>query len=260
LPSDAPTASSNTHHLASEWQPVHAFIPLQPNEIQIWRIDLPQPASTFEACLSLLNADESARANRIRHALTRQHFVLGRASLRRLLAYDLSLTPEAIPLTATSFGKPELSLPNAALSFNVAHSANTILIALSRHGRIGIDVEHINPTTDFLKIAQHSFTPTENATLNNITNLQDRRTAFYRGWTQKEAVAKADGRGLSLSTTSFEVPLSPTHSWPVAIATSTYEPAPTFYLTTLPLDETTAASLATDTPTHKLRLLRFPVG
>ena len=260
MPSDSSTASSSTHPIASEWQPAHAFIPLQPNEIQIWRIDLPQPASTFEACLSLLNADELARANRIRHALTRQHFVLGRASLRRLLAHHLSITPEAITFTTTSFGKPELSLPNAAISFNVAHSANTILIALSLHGRIGVDVEHMNPTTDFLKIAQHSFTASENATLNAIPNPQDRRTAFYRGWTQKEAVAKADGRGLSLATTSFEVPLSPAHSSPVAITTSTHGPTQTFFLTTLPLDETTAASLATDTPGQKLCLVRFPVG
>lgn len=259
MPSDFPTASSNAHPLASEWQPVHVFVPLHPDEVQIWRIDLPQPASAFETCLSLLNADESARANRFRHSLARQHFVLGRASLRRLLAYHLGLAPEAIPLTTTPFGKPEISLPNVSLSFNVAHSANTILIALSLRGRIGIDVEHINPTTDFLKIAQHSFTSVENEILNAIAPPQDRRTAFYRGWTQKEAVTKADGRGLSLSTTSFEVPLLPTDTSPVAIAASTDTSARIFYVSSLPLDETTAASFATDTAAHKLCLLRFPV-
>jgi 4'-phosphopantetheinyl transferase len=83
-------------------------------------------------------------------------------------------------------------LAGAALDFNVSHSGRYAVCVLSTTCRVGVDIEERTRT----RIAgfQPHFQPAEWAALHTA----DPQEQFYRLWTQKEAVAKADGRGLNI--------------------------------------------------------------
>jgi 4'-phosphopantetheinyl transferase len=84
-------------------------------------------------------------------------------------------------------------LPGQALDFNISHSGRYAVCALSAASRVGVDLEH-RTRADLAPFAPH-FAPAEWAALQAAP---DPQRAFCRLWTQKEAVAKADGRGLNI--------------------------------------------------------------
>ncbi len=72
---------------------------------------------------------------------------------------------------------------------------------------MGVDLEYLDRATDALEVARNSFTGNEFRQIEGITDPDARQRAFFGCWTRKEAVVKADGRGLSLPLTAFEVPV-----------------------------------------------------
>jgi len=84
--------------------------------------------------------------------------------------------------------------------FNISHSGNYVLCALSSDQKVGIDVEEIREV-DFA-LFTNCFTENE---WSHINDSPSPTTLFYKFWTRKEAVIKADGRGLNIPLQSFEV-------------------------------------------------------
>lgn len=80
-----------------------------------------------------------------------------------------------------------------SFDFNIAHSGNYAVLALSTTNKVGIDIEEIKPTVlkDFLDY----FTAPE---WSRITTAENSLQEFYTLWTQKEATIKASGEGLSI--------------------------------------------------------------
>lgn len=88
-------------------------------------------------------------------------------------------------------GKPQIS---GFLPFNITHSGQVVACAvLKESGLIGIDTEKIREieVTKFNK----QFPPQEMASILSDPNPQE---TFFRFWTMKEAVMKADGRGMRI--------------------------------------------------------------
>ena len=241
--------------ISNPWQTVDSIPSLPEGELHIWRVDLPVAPALLTICQSLLSPEEATRAERRRQPQARRLFITGRGVLRQLLAAVTGLDPRELAIIAASGGKPEL--PGSGIAFNVAHSGDTILIAVSRSGQLGVDVEHIDPTRPFDEVAQHSCTPGESLELFALNDMDERRQAFYRLWTRKEAVAKADGRGLALPFNSFALPLSAASSTPVKIA-QPVGPAKTFSVTDLPLEPGLAGAIALDATIKRTKLLVFP--
>lgn len=79
------------------------------------------------------------------------------------------------------------------IDFNISHSGNCAVCAISSSVGLGIDVEEIRPI-DIGDFHRH-FT---NHEMNDINTAPDRITRFYSWWTRKEAVIKADGMGMSI--------------------------------------------------------------
>ncbi len=82
----------------------------------------------------------------------------------------------------------------ATFDFNISHSGNLVACALSQHTKIGLDIEKIKPYRDS---HLHAFFNEEERLL--IADAKDSLDTFYDLWTRKEAVLKADGRGLTLA-------------------------------------------------------------
>jgi 4'-phosphopantetheinyl transferase len=147
--------------------------------------------------LSVLSADEQHRVARLRRPEDRRRSALGSALSRSLLGQWLDLPPTAVPLARTREGKPILT-PAAASSgpwFNVSHSEDVVLVAFSRFGRVGVDVEEPRPLDDLLSVAATAFVAAEVEQVRAATG-EEQLAYFYRLWTRKEAIAKALGIGL----------------------------------------------------------------
>ena len=172
--------------------------------VVLWLVDLAQPVSAYE--LACLSPEEQARAARFRAPHDRDRYLRAHARLRQLLACHTDFAAGELAFAAGEFGKPRLAQA-PALHFNLAHSDDTAVIAISNAGEVGVDVEVQREVPDASALAVLHFTPEERNELASAPADQVDRV-FLRGWTRKEACLKAVGVGLSLAPSSFEVGLS----------------------------------------------------
>lgn len=142
-----------------------------------------------------LTGEEQARAARFVQRADRLRYGLTRAALRRRLGAMLGVAPLAVAFEVGRSGKPRLRGVDG-LHFNVSHSGGFALVALSRAGPVGVDIEQARAGLDVLDIARLHFAPQEHGGLARLSP-GARAAAFYRLWTLKEAVAKAHGDGIA---------------------------------------------------------------
>jgi 4'-phosphopantetheinyl transferase len=179
---------------------------LQDNEIHIWRANLPIQASIKTELQKTLSENEQSRLNSLYFPQDKERFLVARSGLRNILARYLNTAPNHIDFHYTELGKPYIN--NKNIFFNISHSADCIIYALSNCSPIGIDVEHCKRDIDYLSIAKNFFS--ENEYLKLLTLHPDERLlAFYRCWTRKEAYIKAIGKGLHFPLDQIEVSILP---------------------------------------------------
>jgi len=190
------------------WQLPTAELWLPRDEVHVWRVSLDQPQRLAEL-EALLAPDERQRAARLRFKEDRDHFVIARGSLRRLLGKYLNLNPADLDFSYSAYGKPLLDISlSGDLRFNLSHSHGLALLAFARGRDLGIDVEFVRRDVDAEQIAEHFFSPAEAACLRALP--ADKKVeAFFNCWTRKEAFVKARGEGLSLPLDQFDVSLAP---------------------------------------------------
>jgi 4'-phosphopantetheinyl transferase len=179
------------------------------NEIEIWPLDLDDPALNAGALEQLLSPDERERAGRLRAPNLARRFIVCRAALRQVLGRSLDCDPPGVAIRYSATGKPELAdPPHRGLHFNVTHSQQVAIIAVSRDRPIGVDVERIRPDFATEEIAGRFFSAAERAALARLAAVEQ-PLAFFRCWTRKEAFIKATGAGLSFPLDEFDVSLAP---------------------------------------------------
>ena len=117
--------------------------------------------------------------------------------MRDLLGRYLGTRPGRIRFVYNAFGKPELSAEfGNRLRFNLSHSADLALIAVTTDVAVGVDLEYIRPQPDGPEIARSVFSAAEVDQLNRVpSHLYPQ--AFLTCWTRKEAYVKARGEGLA---------------------------------------------------------------
>ena len=153
-----------------------------------------------------LSPEEITRAEQLLSSRIRETFSAGRAFLRHALALQLDRKPENISLETGIHGKPFLA--DSRLRFNLSHSRNLALLATSSGCDVGVDLEYIRDDLDYMPIARRFFSTREQAELSGLPE-PDRRLAFYRCWTRKEAYLKGHGSGFYQSAAIFDVSLLP---------------------------------------------------
>lgn len=244
--------------LTNPWSPAARLPALEDHEVHLWRIDLTDVASHTPRYTSLLTPEEQAEARR-RIGQVRDHFTIGRACVRVLLGNALGVDPREVTLTKGVHGKPETpAFRGRNISFNLAHSKNTLLIALRRKGAIGVDVEYFDRATDIMEVARANFTKSEVKVLAEA-DPKTRLQTFYRYWTRKEAIGKADGRGLLLPLASFDVSLEPINTHPVPVSESPSEPGKLYFVSDLDLGDQAAGALALESYDAPVRSFIFPL-
>jgi 4'-phosphopantetheinyl transferase len=247
--------------MPNKWSLIDVPPPLENDEVHLWRIDLEGAAGLIDRYASFLSAEEQNRANRFRIEQARDHFTIGRACLRILLGNALGVTSSDVSISEGLHGKPGTpAFGGRSLSFNVAHSKNTILIVLGRQGDVGVDVEYTNRSTDTMEVARGNFTENESNSLAAIADPETRLRTFYRYWTRKEAVVKADGRGLFLPLASFDVSFESADSQPVDVNEPSTGESKLYFVSDLELGDQAVGALALESSDYRVRSLIFPLA
>jgi len=164
--------------------------------VHIWEISL---AETELDLPELLSDDELARFGSISHQPSRIRFLRSRTALRLILASYLGRSAAELDFIYGENGKPELvtaTIP--AVFFNLSHTGNRCLLAVTAENNVGIDIELFQSGRDHAALAERFFTRKESLLLENNDLL------FYWLWTLKEASVKAFGMKLLAGLDRFE--------------------------------------------------------
>jgi len=157
--------------------------------VDIWKIKVRDISSVSE---NILSNNERIKASRFLHTKDRVNFTCRRSALRILLSRYIDIPPSEIEFISGENKKPELSSELSKIRFNVSHSGELALIAIS-DSPIGVDIERIEPGFKYADILKHSFSELE---ISGIEQAADSREVFFRLWTRKEALTKASSKGL----------------------------------------------------------------
>jgi len=173
--------------------------------IDIHVIDMDGAAIDLSRLSALLDDEEAERAERFRFDRDRRRFIARRGILRELLSQSLGRPAALIRFGRNAFGKPFAM--ETDLRFNVSHSCNIVLIAMTHERELGCDIEMRDPRFAFERIPERFFSPAETIALRGLRPTQQIE-AFFNCWTRKEAFIKARGCGFALPLDSFDVSLA----------------------------------------------------
>jgi 4'-phosphopantetheinyl transferase len=185
----------------SIWAQPPEILELLPDRADVWRIRVDLPVAIVNKLASTLSADEVRRADRFHFPADRQRYIAAHGGLRDILARYLGCESNGLRFSANDHGKPVLL--SQILEFNLSHSGDFALVAITQNRKIGIDVERIRSGMEFERIARRFFSPSEVSEWMALPPAQ-RQIAFFNCWARKEAYMKAHGLGLSLPLDSFD--------------------------------------------------------
>ena len=190
--------------------PPGAFPPrlhLRARALHLWNVPLDLAESSIRRCEALLSADERARAGRFIRPCDRRRYIVAHAALRLLLGRYAGVDCRVLSFVMGPHGKPALAEGGeAGLAFNMSHSGELAVVAISDRGQLGVDIEVVRTVAEANIIAQSYFSQREALALRETSPSEIDR-AFLICWTRKEAFVKALGGGLSIGLDRFDVDL-----------------------------------------------------
>ena len=143
----------------------------------------------------LLSPDEQRRLAAYRSRESAERYVVTRALVRVVLGARLGVDPCDVVISHTDRGKPVLA---ESLQFNVSHSGDLILLAVSADRAVGVDVERRRDVERVQALVARWLTPDERDQVARIAESGLAVSeAFLRVWSLKEARLKALGVGIA---------------------------------------------------------------
>lgn len=158
----------------------------------------PLPKEIYSELLSLLPKDLQERNERFLRWQDKHANLFGKLLLIEALKYHNINNNLNKLILYGEHKRPFLTLPS--YDFNISHSGEYAMCAIGQNVRVGVDIE---------KKQQRNFENFDN-TMNSkqwdhITTSEDPVKTFYKYWTIKESVSKADGRGFYIPYAELEV-------------------------------------------------------
>jgi 4'-phosphopantetheinyl transferase len=195
---------------ATAWPAPPAGLQLSRTQVHVWRVDLEQPDAVVGRLLGGLSDAERHRAARFHFERDRRHFTVAHGILRAILGRYLRVDPATLVFEAQPAGKPHLAPARhrGLLQFNLSHSRDLALVAVSGESEIGVDLEWVSDAIEVDQVAALVFSKSEIAVLGRL-DIPRKREAFFNGWTRKEAIVKALGAGLGYPVRQLTVSIDP---------------------------------------------------
>jgi 4'-phosphopantetheinyl transferase len=177
------------------------LIELEPDVVDVWSAPLDVDDAELEEMLRRLSPGEQARVKALPEEKAVRQYIVSRAMQRQLLASYVGGSPSDIQFGYVAMGKPTLSRPNPiGLQFNTTHSGRLVIIAVTAHRDVGVDVEQVRSVPRALKVARRCYSSEE---YDRIADLEGEELdrEFLSIWVKREGTAKARGdsvwRGLA---------------------------------------------------------------
>lgn len=184
------------------------------HNLHIWATNLDCPQVEIDRLSGYLNDSERHRAAKFINPIHGDRWRVARGYLRQILGQYLDLAPARIIFSYSAQGKPALA--DNPIQFNLSHSRDRAVYAITAQHPVGIDIEYIQPIAA-ADLVDRFFSPAERASFHALPK-DLHQAAFFHAWTQKEAYLKACGTGLATPLDRIEVSIDP--RLPVAIITA----------------------------------------
>jgi 4'-phosphopantetheinyl transferase len=173
--------------------------------VDVWTAQLSNSLWSYPDQLAILSDDEKWRAERFRFPKHRKRFEAAHVALRLILSRYLQCDPVIVSFERGTHGKPRIAGVPTDIYFNISHSEDMAVFAVSRGADVGVDIEcGCNCRPDIVEIAERFFSHEELSILLSAP-MAERHRVFFRCWTRKEALLKACGRGLGVPLASCNV-------------------------------------------------------
>jgi 4'-phosphopantetheinyl transferase len=157
-----------------------------------------------------LSDDECARLDLYRSDEAAERYVVTRSLVRIVLSEHLGVAARDVRVSRTDTGKPVIA---EGIHFNVSHSGDLILLALSEQRAVGVDVERRREVPRVRALTARWLSEAERVDVARLlaAGASDSE-AFLRIWSLKEARLKALGVGISGAS---RAPLDDVHALPL---------------------------------------------
>jgi 4'-phosphopantetheinyl transferase len=179
--------------------------------VEVWRVDSPEdaPLARWHA---VLDADEQARADRLRRPDDRARQITAHTALRLVLGARLGIDAASVrlgrapcPLCAGEHGRPIVVDDHLGgddgVGFSLSHCRGLVLVAVHDHA-VGVDAEPADRTE--LDALATALDPEEREAMRSVA-APDRAAALLSCWVRKEAYLKAIGTGLGVEPSTVPV-------------------------------------------------------
>lgn len=168
------------------------------------RLDLPD--IYVNEYSQLLDDYESKRASKFVMMKDRKRYITAHGQIRLILSSYLGIDAKDLKIKQGNGQKPKLE--GESIFFNLSHSEDYALLAVSSTGEVGIDIECKRADVNLHSVGKSVFSSFEYHSLCEL-NVSKQNEAFFKCWTKKEAFIKAIGRGFEYDTKSFTVSTNP---------------------------------------------------
>jgi 4'-phosphopantetheinyl transferase len=177
------------------------------SEIHLYCLSISHDVAELTSFKRLLSITELERAGLLKSDQIRNRYIAGRGMLREILCRYLDRGPADVLIATGEHGKPFIADGTMDLRFNLSHVDDLLVLAVASGVEVGVDIEKIAADKPVHDMARLAFSRREHEELLAMPTSRQIQ-AFYHIWVRKEASMKACGRGFSLSSSSFDVPMS----------------------------------------------------
>ena len=192
--------------LNRQWKSAPGEFRIDRNTVHVWRAYLQPALASERKFVDSLSQGEIDRAKRFIRQSDRDRYIFAHGLLRSILGAYVGCEPQQLVFETKEYHKPFLVSPVGSneIQFNLSHSKDMILIAVTGGTAVGIDVEHVRRVPDAPQIVNRFFSADERRFLNSLPPA-DFKEGFFDCWTSKEAFIKGIGKGLSYPLDKFSV-------------------------------------------------------
>jgi 4'-phosphopantetheinyl transferase len=192
--------------LNAQWNSPPVDYRIDRNTVHVWRAYFQPTLVSDREFLECISKIEIERAQRFIRQSDRDRYIFSHGLLRSLLGAYVDCAPQQFVFETKQHRKPFLISPDCSndIRFNLSHSEDMVLIAVTRGAEVGIDVECVRRIPDALQIVNATFSVDEREFLNSLPP-RDFEEGFFTCWTSKEAFLKGIGKGLSYPLDEFSI-------------------------------------------------------
>lgn len=168
---------------------IRLFDPVIGPDVDTWMIDLDYiTEEEIKKAKPFLHHEELQRSQQFVFDQYRHHFVIRRALLKMVLSKYVNLDPKMIEISYGQYKKPYLA-NHEHIYFNFSHTDKKGVLAVSKSGEVGVDIEFIRRVRNREEILKQIASKDESVWGGRSIK------QFLIMWTMKEALIKFDGSG-----------------------------------------------------------------